>query len=254
MRYTLNATSIGKVLRKSTFNRGRTKALTKRSSSVSLIFRISAKNRCRSAVSSFIYCVRTLRMKSSSSICAPCQLGNTSGLASSLGIGDGAGVGGEAGKFSALLSERVRGFSTRMMPSSSTAGVVWACSGEWTKGGESGATGPPTMEVGWRVRTGRASAGPVDGAGPSGLECGEGVRGGLEEDVRRWKRLPDAVKVGTSRERPRPRVAAAAEEEDDDDDAAEDSAEVGMGICSSGGPGLAIVTGRGCGEEEKADA
>jgi len=110
------------------------------------------------------------------------------------------------------------------------------------------------MEVGWRVRTGRASAGPVDGAGPSGLECGEGVRGGLEEDVRRWKRLPDAVKVGTSRERPRPRVAAAAEEEDDDDDAAEDSAEVGMGICSSGGPGLAIVTGRGCGEEEKADA
>ncbi len=143
--HTLSPTSIGNIFRKSTFNRGRTNALTNRSSSVSLMFSISARNRCRSAVPSLIKCRRTLRKNSSSSTCAACQLGNTSG-ASSRGMGDGAGVGGEAGKFKALLSDRVRGASTRMIPSSSWTSVlsVWLVE-RILKGGESGATGP-TME------------------------------------------------------------------------------------------------------------
>jgi hypothetical protein len=86
----------------------------------------------------------------------------------------------------------------------------------------------------------------VEGTGllvESVLVRGEGVRGGLDPEVRRWKRLPVAVKVGTSLERRRPRDAAEAE--------VDEAAEVGMGMCSPAGGGSrwAIVReGRGRGD------
>jgi hypothetical protein len=125
--------------------------------------------------------------------------------------------------------------STRMMPSSST-GVACACSGELTKGGEAGATGPPTRAS---LPVCRVRPVLVEGMGgccwPSmGLERGEGVRGGLEEEVRRWKRLPDALKVGMSRDRRRPRAPAAVLVVEDDDEE-EEGVGMGMGMCSSAG-------------------
>jgi hypothetical protein len=110
-------------------------------------------------------------------------------------MGEGAGVGGEAGKFKALLKDRVRGASTRIMPSSSWTSVLSVWMGErMLKGGESGATGP-TMEaegVGWcSVRIGLLSCVDasieVDEEDDSGFERGDGVRGGLEPDGRGLK-------------------------------------------------------------------
>jgi hypothetical protein len=65
--------------------------------------------------------------------------------------------------------------------------VFSPCSGvvEW-KGGESGATGPTTAEgVGWwNVTVGLSTVPPMMDDEDSGLECGDGVRGGLEIDGR----------------------------------------------------------------------
>jgi len=60
----------------------------------------------------------------------------------------------------------------------------------------------------------------------SGLERGDGVRGGLETDVRGWKKFGWVVNAGMSLERRRPRTETGEEE---------DAAGVGIGICSSGG-------------------
>jgi hypothetical protein len=123
------------------------------------------------------------------------------------------------------------------MPSSST-GVACACSGELTKGGEAGATGPPTR--GSLRPASRVRPALVEGMGgccwaSMGLERGEGVRGGLEDEVRRWKRLPDALKVGMSRDRRRPRAAAVLVVVDEDDEEDEAGVGIGMGMCSSAG-------------------
>jgi hypothetical protein len=60
----------------------------------------------------------------------------------------------------------------------------------------------------------------------SGMERGDGVRGGLEMDVRGWKKFGWVVNAGMSLERRRPRTEAGD---------VEDGAGVGIGICSSGG-------------------
>lgn len=59
----------------------------------------------------------------------------------------------------------------------------------------------------------------------SGLERGDGVRGGLETEFRGLKKFVCVVKVGRSRERRRPSAAAEGDT----------AAGVGIGICSSGG-------------------
>jgi hypothetical protein len=64
----------------------------------------------------------------------------------------------------------------------------------------------------------------------SGLERGDGVRGGLETEFRGLKKFVCVVKVGRSLERRRPRAAAEGD----------DAAGVGIGICSSGGSRGAI--------------
>ena len=61
----------------------------------------------------------------------------------------------------------------------------------------------------------------------SGLERGDGVRGGLEMDVRGWKKFGWVVNAGMSLERRRPRTEAGEVEDV--------AAGVGIGICSSGG-------------------
>jgi hypothetical protein len=183
---------------------------------------------------------------------------------SSLGIGDGAGVGGEAGKFNALLSDRVREWFTRIIPSLSGSSS-WRCGEEVWKGGESGATGPTReveFEVGMMARVVLLSVTRCDVA--SGFDRGDGVRGGRcfeEYDARGWKREEEAddvgiVKDGTkSLERRFPNAAAAAaaaEDDDDDDDDDEDEDEedeaavVGMGMCNSTVLGLAGGNCRCC--------
>ena len=61
----------------------------------------------------------------------------------------------------------------------------------------------------------------------SGLERGDGVRGGLATDARGWKKFGWVVNAGISLERRRPRTEAG--------EAEEVVAGVGIGIWSSGG-------------------
>lgn len=61
----------------------------------------------------------------------------------------------------------------------------------------------------------------------SGLDRGDGVRGGLEMDARGWKKFGWVVNVGMSLERRRPRTEAG--------EAEDVAAGVGIGIWSSGG-------------------
>ena len=118
------------------------------------------------------------------------------------------------------------------MPSSSCTSVLSAVSGDTAlNGGESGATGPTRLaEVDvWRERTGLSVEEEVE---DSGLERGDGERGGLEMEEREWKKLDCVEKVGFSRARCLPRAAAVDEE---------GPADVGMGICRSGGSRRAIL-------------
>jgi hypothetical protein len=112
--------------------------------------------------------------------------------------------------------------------------VLSAVPGETAlNGGESGATGPTRVadvEV-CKERTGRSVEAEVD----SGWERGDGERGALEMEEREWKKLDCALKEGFSRARCLPSAAAVTDEE---------AAEVGMGICRSGGSRRAILQGR----------
>lgn len=64
----------------------------------------------------------------------------------------------------------------------------------------------------------------------SGFERGEGVRGAFAIEGRGWKKFGCVVKVGRSLDRRRPRAAAVEDE----------AADVGIGMCSSGGSRDAI--------------
>jgi hypothetical protein len=99
------------------------------------------------------------------------------------------------------------------------------------KGGESGATSGTRVAEGvgwWRVRMGLSVLIVLPDADDddSGMERGDGVRGGLEMDVRGWKKFGWVVNAGMSLERRRPRTEAGE---------VEDGAGVGIGICNSGG-------------------